>query len=135
MYAISGNGFNWFCTLLFNVCLAGLMSIPDLILRLEGACRNVSESIKYVSYPKTIWYASGISIFRVACSYKKTTYFTCLSTATAVLRDTGLLRTNWWGKRLGCYLMRLLLGHFCGIYMGKVTFYLIIHLDVGWICI
>ncbi|KAI3786220.1 hypothetical protein L1987_45355 [Smallanthus sonchifolius] len=30
---------------LFDSALQGLMSIPDLILRLEGACRNVSESI------------------------------------------------------------------------------------------
>ncbi|KAK9066146.1 hypothetical protein SSX86_013467 [Deinandra increscens subsp. villosa] len=30
---------------LFDSSLQGLMSIPDLILRLEGACRNVSESI------------------------------------------------------------------------------------------
>ncbi|KAI3521334.1 hypothetical protein L1887_10797 [Cichorium endivia] len=30
---------------LFDAALQGLMSIPDLILRLEGACRNVSESI------------------------------------------------------------------------------------------
>ncbi|XP_024969417.1 nuclear pore complex protein NUP107 isoform X1 [Cynara cardunculus var. scolymus] len=30
---------------LFDSALQGLMSIPDLILRLEGACRNVSEFI------------------------------------------------------------------------------------------
>ncbi|GJZ04016.1 nuclear pore complex protein NUP107 [Tanacetum coccineum] len=30
---------------LFDSALQGLMSIPDLILRLEAACRNVSESI------------------------------------------------------------------------------------------
>ncbi|KAI7735809.1 hypothetical protein M8C21_000571 [Ambrosia artemisiifolia] len=30
---------------LFDSALQGLMSIPDLILRLEGECRNVSESI------------------------------------------------------------------------------------------
>ncbi|KAJ9568502.1 hypothetical protein OSB04_004468 [Centaurea solstitialis] len=30
---------------LFDSALQGLMSIPDLILRLEGACRDVSESI------------------------------------------------------------------------------------------
>ncbi|XP_071731961.1 nuclear pore complex protein NUP107 isoform X2 [Rutidosis leptorrhynchoides] len=30
---------------LYDSALQGLMSIPDLILRLEGACRNVSESI------------------------------------------------------------------------------------------
>ncbi|KAL4584438.1 hypothetical protein LXL04_009039 [Taraxacum kok-saghyz] len=33
---------------LFDSALQGLMSIPDLILRLEGACRNVSESIKLI---------------------------------------------------------------------------------------
>ena len=29
--------------------LSGLMSIPDLILRFESSCRNVSESIRYVA--------------------------------------------------------------------------------------
>ncbi|KAI7725920.1 hypothetical protein M8C21_030518 [Ambrosia artemisiifolia] len=48
-----------------NVVLGGLMSIPNLILRLEGACRNVSESIKYVSY------VTGIPIFCVTCSNER----------------------------------------------------------------
>lgn len=36
------------CSLTQDI-LSGLMSIPDLILRFESSCRNVSESIRYFS--------------------------------------------------------------------------------------
>ncbi|KAH7547049.1 hypothetical protein FEM48_Zijuj01G0265900 [Ziziphus jujuba var. spinosa] len=41
--------FTLFASLLDSSLLQGLMSIPDLILRFERSCRNVSDSIRYGS--------------------------------------------------------------------------------------
>lgn len=38
----------WFCSDFRVSFVTGLMSFPDLILKFERACRNVSESIRFV---------------------------------------------------------------------------------------